>query len=159
MEDPTIDDGPLPTATEGARTRITRFDAETGTATAQFAYPLEPITAPGGEANGLTDLVALDEETFLTVERSHGTRNVARIYRASIVGADDVHAVGSLRDARPMTKELVVDLSTMPGVRGLDNVEGITLGPKLSDGRQAVVLVTDDNFNPEQATQFLAIAI
>ena len=50
-----------------------------------------------------------------------------------------------------MTKELVVDLSTMPGVRGLDNVEGITLGPKLSDGRQAVVLVTDDNFNPEQA--------
>lgn len=157
MEDPGIDDGPLPTATDGARTRITRFDAETGTATAQFAYPLEPITAPDGEANGLSDLVALDEETFLTVERSHGSHNVARVYRTSIVGADDVLGA-PLRDAKPMSKELVVDLSTMPGMRGLDNVEGITLGPKLSDGRQSVVLVTDDNFNPEQVTQFLAIA-
>jgi hypothetical protein len=47
----------------------------------------------------------------------------------------------------------------MPEVRDLDNVEGITLGPKLSDGRQSVVLVTDDNFSPEQATQFLAFAM
>ena len=159
MEDPTFDDGPLPTATAGARTRVTRFDAATGAATAQFAYPLEPITAPGGEANGLSDLVALDDQTFLTVERSHGTRNVARIYRASLAGVDDVLGRASLRDAKPMTKELVVDLSTMPGVRSLDNVEGITLGPKLSDGRQSVVLVTDDNFSPEQTTQFLAIAL
>jgi hypothetical protein len=159
MEGPTFDDGPLPTATEGARTRVTRFDAATGVATAQFAYPLEPITAPDGEANGLSDLVALDDQTFLTVERSHGARNVARIYRASLAGVDDVLDRASLRDAKPMTKELVVDLSTTPGVRSLDNVEGIPLGPKLSDGRQSVVLVTDDNFSPEQTTQFLAIAL
>ena len=158
MEAPGFDDGPLPTATDGARTRITRFDAETGAATAQFAYPLEPITAPGGEANGLSDLVALDEQTFLTVERSHGTHNVARIYRTGIAGAANVLG-RSLIDATPMAKELVVDLSTMPGVQALDNVEGITLGPRLPDGRQSVVLVTDDNFNPEQVSQFLAIAL
>jgi hypothetical protein len=41
----------------------------------------------------------------------------------------------------------------------LDNMEGITLGPKLSDGRQSVVLVTDDNFNARQVTQFYAFAM
>ena len=35
----------------------------------------------------------------------------------------------------------------------------ITLGPKLSDGRQSVVLVTDDNFSAQQVTQFYAFAI
>ena len=58
-----------------------------------------------------------------------------------------------------MTKTLVADLSTMPEVRDPDNVEGITFGPKLSDGRQSVVLVTDDNFNAQQATQFFAFAM
>jgi len=33
------------------------------------------------------------------------------------------------------------------------------LGPKLSDGRQSVVLVTDDNFNAQQVTQFYAFAM
>ena len=53
----------------------------------------------------------------------------------------------------------VADLSTMPQVQNLDNVEGITLGPKLPDGRQVVVLVTDDNFSAEQMTQFYAFAL
>jgi hypothetical protein len=47
----------------------------------------------------------------------------------------------------------------LAGIRHLDNVEGITLGPRLSDGRQSVVLVADDNFNDEQVTQFYAFAM
>jgi hypothetical protein len=41
----------------------------------------------------------------------------------------------------------------------LDNIEGITLGPKLPDGRQSLVLVSDDNLSPTQVTQFLAFAM
>lgn len=161
MEDPGYNDGNLPTPDAGALTRITRFDVATGKPTAQYAYPLDPIPAPNGEANGLSDLVALDDENFLTVERSHGTHNVARIYRTSIAGAENVLGRPSLVDApaTPMTKNLLADLSAMPQVRNLDNVEGITLGPKLSDGRQSVVLVTDDNFSPTQMTQFYAFAL
>jgi hypothetical protein len=161
MEDPGYNDGNLPTPDAGALTRITRFDVATGKPTAQFAYPLDPIPAPNGEANGLSDLVALDDENFLMVERSHGTHNVARIYRASITGAENVLGRPSLVDApaTPMTKNLLADLSAMPQVRNLDNVEGITLGPKLSGGRQSIVLVTDDNFSPTQMTQFYAFAL
>jgi hypothetical protein len=161
MEDPGYNDGNLPTPDAGALTRITRFDVATGKPSAQYAYPLDPIPAPNGEANGLSDLVALDDDNFLVIERSHGSHNVARIYRASIAGADNVLDRPSLVDApaTPMTKDLVADLSTMPEVHDLDNVEGITLGPKLSDGRQSVVLVTDDNFSPAQITQFYAFAL
>ena len=41
----------------------------------------------------------------------------------------------------------------------LDNVEGMTLGPKLPDGRQSLVMVSDNNFATSQFTQFLLFAI
>jgi 3-phytase len=40
----------------------------------------------------------------------------------------------------------------------VDNVEGITLGPRLPDGRRTVVLVSDDNFASREVTQFIALA-
>lgn len=161
MEDPGFNDGAPPTADTGALTRVTRFDVSTGTATAQYAYPLDPISAPNGGANGLSDLVALDDDNFLVIERSHGTHNVARIYRASTANADNILDTPSLADAPPsaMTKSLVADLSTIAQVQNLDNVEGITLGPRLSDGRQVIVLVADDNFSDDQMTQFYAFAM
>jgi hypothetical protein len=161
MEGPGLNDGDLPTDAHGALTRVTRFDAETGAATAQFAYPLDKVTAGAGGDNGLTDLVALDDQNFLALERGFGTHVAARIYKVSVGDATDVLAVGSLRDGSvtPMSKSLLVDLTTTAGLTPLDNVEGITLGPKLPDGRQSVVLVSDDNFSPTQITQFVAFAL
>lgn len=65
----------------------------------------------------------------------------------------------------PLSKRTVVRPSSLQGrARGgqadpLDNVEGITLGPKLPDGRQSVVLVSDNNFATTQITQFLLLAM
>ena len=41
----------------------------------------------------------------------------------------------------------------------LDNVEGLTFGPRLRDGRQSLVLVSDNNFAAAQFTQFLLFAL
>jgi hypothetical protein len=41
----------------------------------------------------------------------------------------------------------------------LDNVEGMTLGPELPDGRRSLILVSDNNFAPSQFTQFLLFAL
>jgi hypothetical protein len=161
MEAPGYTDGEPPTNEHGALTRVTRFDVDTGTPTAQFAYPLDSVSAGADGDNGLTDLVALDDENFLVLERGFGTHVVVRVYGATVAGADNVLGWPSLAVASPktMTKSLVADLSTLAGIRHLDNVEGITLGPKLSDGRQSVVLVADDNFNAQQVTQFYAFAM
>ena len=159
MEGPGHNDGELSTESHGALTRITRFDVETRTATAQYAYPVDNVSSGPRGDNGLTDLVALDDETFLTVERGYGTHVQASVYRVSIGDAEDVLARPSLTGApvRTMTKTLLVDLPST--VDPLDNIEGITLGPTLSDGRRSLLLVSDDNFSPQQITQFVAFAL
>jgi hypothetical protein len=160
MEAPGYTDGPLPDERAGALTRVTRFDAQTGLPTAQFAYPLDVVTAGPGADNGLSDLLALDDGTFLVLERGFGSHTEVRIYRATIGDAEDVLNRPSLlgAPARPMTKTLVADLAGIPGLDP-DNIEGLTLGPRLPDGRQSLVLVSDDNFNETQVTQFLLFAL
>src|SRR4029078_6925832 len=54
------------------------------------------------------------------------------------------------------SKQLVLDLDEL-GIP-LDNVEGMTFGPRPPDGRRSVVLVSDDNFAASQFTQFLVFA-
>ncbi|KKC05519.1 esterase-like activity of phytase family protein [Mycobacterium nebraskense] len=160
MEDPGYNDGPLSDGGHRVLTRITKFDIATGAPTAQYAYPMEPPTPPA-DVNGVSDLVALSDTAFLVIERSAALPPTVRVYRAEIGAATDVLAMPSMRDAAvtPMSKTLAVDLSATPGLSPLDNVEGITLGPKLPDGRQSVVLVSDNNFSPSQVTQFLLFAM
>lgn len=167
MEGPGYDDGALPDRFRGAPTRVTAYrpgsDDESPTPVAQYAYPLEPTPPDGDPAqtNGLTDLVALSDEEFLVIERVFGDRPTVRVFRAEIADATDVLAMPALAGAAvtPMTKTLVADLSATAGLDPLDNIEGITLGPRLPDGRQTVVLVSDDNFSPRQVTQFVAFAM
>jgi hypothetical protein len=162
MEDPGYNDGQVANDGHQVLTRITKFDVATAAPTAQYAYPMEP---PGHDAkrNGVSDLVALSDTTFLVLERSGAIPPVVRIYRAEIGSATDVLSTPSMQGAAlaPMTKILAVDLSETLKARAdrLDNVEGITLGPKLPDGRQTVVLVSDNNFSRFQLTQFLLLAM
>ncbi len=160
MEDPGYNDGPKSDDGRRVLTRVTKFDVTTGAPTAQYAYPMEP-PAPPADLNGVSDLVALSDTTFLVLERSSGGPPTVRIYRAELGAATDVLPLPSMQNAAltPMTKTLAVDLSATPGLSPLDNVEGITLGPKLPDGRQSVVLVSDNNFSPGQITQFLLFAM
>ncbi len=163
MEDPGYNDGPARDDGHSTLTRITKFDVATGVPTAQYAYPMEPPAAPA-DLNGVSDLVALSDTTFLVLERSSGpaAASVAvRIYRAEIGAATDVLSAPSLQRSQltPMSKSLAADLSATPGLSPLDNLEGITLGPELPDGRQSVVLVSDNNFSPGQVTQFVLLAM
>lgn len=126
--------------------------------------PLAPNAtppAPPADLNGVSDLVALSDTTFLVLERSSAAPPTVRIYRAEVGAATDVLPMPSMQSASvtPMSKTLAVDLSATPGLAPLDNVEGITLGPTLPDGRQSVVLVSDNNFSPAQVTQFLLFAM
>ncbi len=167
MEDPGYNDGPDSDGDHGVLTRVTKFDIATGQPVAQYAYPMDP-PAPPADLNGVSDLVALSDTTFLVLERSDSVPPTVRIYRADIGAATDVTALPSMRQAAltPMSKTLAADLSATPGLASrdsppdkIDNIEGITLGPKLPDGRQSVVLVSDNNFSPSQVTQFLLFAM
>lgn len=162
MEGPGYNDGALPDRDHGALTRITAYRLDTGTAApaAQYAYQLEPAPAPA-DTNGLTDLLALSDTSLLVIERAFSARPAVRLFRADLADATDVLGMPALTEAgvKPMRKTLLADLSATPGLEPLDNIEGLTLGPRLPDGRQTVVLVSDDNFSPRQVTQFVAFAV
>lgn len=158
MEEPGYNDGPLTNGDHRVLTRITKFDVADAAPVAQYAYPMEPA-GHGADRNGVADLVALSDNTFLVLERSTATPPVARIYRAEIGSATDVSNMESMQGATltSMSKVLAIDLSAT--LKPVDNLEGITLGPKLPDGRQSVVLVSDNNFSPFQITQFVLLAM
>lgn len=130
---------------------------------AEHAYPLD-----GGKrwslVNGLTALVALDGGSghFLSLERSFGFLGYgAKIYQVATGSATDISSFESIKNAldgiKPARKKLMLDLSDL-GIT-LDNLEGMTLGPRLPDGSQSLVLVSDDNFEEAQVTQFLLFRI
>ncbi|MGW3286512.1 esterase-like activity of phytase family protein [Streptomyces sp. NPDC001002] len=170
MEDPLYQDGTDPTPEHGALTRITVHDADTGLPLAQYAYPLEPLfaTPPAGstDTNGVSDIVALGRDRFLVLERAsiYADNNwKSRVYLVDLHGATNVLDRDSLtpvpgHKVKPVRKTLVTDLSDVPALSRVDNVEGITLGPRLPDGRRTVVLVSDDNFAARQVTQVIAFA-
>jgi len=169
MEAPLYQDGPVPTPASGGVSRITRYGRD-GVVLGQYAYSIDPIPAAPGQGkaadNGVSEMLAVDDHTFLILERSgvqdSGNRykNYIRLYEIDVEGATDIRSLASLRDASyvPVSKRLVLDLNTL-GLDRLDNVEGMAWGPKLSNGHDSLVLVSDDNFNASQVTQFLAFDV
>jgi Esterase-like activity of phytase len=59
----------------------------------------------------------------------------------------------------PVEKRLVLNFDSLRLPTGLDNVEGMTLGPVLPNGQQSLVLVSDNNFSATQFTQILAFGL
>ncbi|MGF1539010.1 MAG: esterase-like activity of phytase family protein [Pleurocapsa sp.] len=124
---------------------------------AEHLYLLEPASVET-IANGLTELMALDTDAyFLSLERTFGfTGAGAKIFQTIIGNATDTSNIASLKGELnrvvPLKKQLLFDLQTL-GMY-IDNIEGMTLGPRLRDGSQSLILVSDDNFNEEQVTQF-----
>jgi hypothetical protein len=169
MEAPLYQDGPLPTPTSGAVSRITHY-ARDGAVLNQYAYSIDPIPAvPGsGKAadNGISEMLAVDDHRFLILERS-GVQaasgkytNYIRLYEIDVNGATDVRARASLAGSAytPVSKRLVLNLNTL-GLDRLDNIEGLAWGPRLGNGDDSLVVVSDDNFNRSQVTQFLAFDV
>jgi len=143
-------DGPAATTANGSPARILRYDLRRGRLERQWIYETDPVAEPpvpptAFSVNGLVELLPLDDDSLIAMERSFsvgapGTGNTIRLYEVSLRG-DRVR------------KRLLLDLDEL-GL-SLDNVEGMTLGPRLGHGRRALVLVSDDNFAATQFTQFL----
>lgn len=121
-------------------------------------YVMEPPAA-GAQFHGLTEILAIDQGGhFLSLERTFGTNGMAvKLFQLSIGGATDTTRIdnfrGTLPGVQPIQKKLLLDLTQL-GFR-LYNLEGLTLGPVLPDGSRSLIVVSDNNFAPQEPTQFL----
>jgi hypothetical protein len=166
-----VQDGPAASLTARSPARLLRYNLQTGQLDRQYVYWTETIAEPpvpptNFAVNGLVELLPLNNEFLLSMERSFSvgapdTGNVIKLFSVKVAGATNVNGTESLAatlgSIRAVQKTLLLDLDTL-GIP-LDNVEGMTFGPKLPDGRQSLLLVSDNNFATAQFTQFLLFAV
>ncbi|MDJ0693087.1 esterase-like activity of phytase family protein [Mastigocoleus sp. MO_188.B34] len=145
--------------------RILSYNLSTQEVDKEFIYPTEAVNPffkiSSRYSSGLTDLLALDNKgKFLSIERTFtGLGFYIALFEVSTESAENIHQVDSLlnsnrQNLKPIKKKMLLDLRKLDVT--LDNIEGLTLGPKLPDGQQSLILVSDNNFNPLQRTQILA---
>ena len=142
--------------------------------TDEYVYELAPWAEPSAifGVNGIVEVLPIDDAgTMLVMERSFsvggvlggGTGNVVVINEVSTEGATDVLGIdalyegGSPIDFTPVSQRQVFAFDDL-GIP-IDNIEGMTFGPPLADGRQTLVIVSDNNFNATQFTQFIVLAL
>ncbi|ACB52843.1 phytase [Crocosphaera subtropica ATCC 51142] len=170
-------DGINSTLENESAVRILQYDLKTGEAAKEFLYFTAPIpndsNPSGGFAdNGLVELLAIDNTgTFLALERSFaaGVGNNIRLYQVNLQGATDISQFDSLAidpdnpndglfDVDSVAqKRLLIDFDEL-GIT-LDNSEALAFGPTLPNGNQSLIVVSDNNFNDSQFTQFLAFEL
>ncbi|MDM9581351.1 MULTISPECIES: esterase-like activity of phytase family protein [unclassified Nostoc] len=167
-ENALIQDGVAAKPNIGSPCRILQYNLLNNQSEKEFLYQTEPV-APflnliGKFASGLPDLLALDNQGhFLSLERSFtGLGFAISLFQISLEEADDIHNIDSLlavdsKNIKPVKKKLLLDLRKLDVL--LDNIEGLTLGPKLPDGQQSLIIISDNNFNSLQRTQILAFKI
>ena len=85
-----------------------------------------------------------------------GAGNDVGLFGVSLAGAQDVAGLATLPSpfaGRTATKTLLLNLRQA----GLapDNLEAMALGPRLPNGRAALLVMSDDNLSPTQRNQFL----
>jgi hypothetical protein len=150
-----VQDGPAATLAAGSPARLQRWDVKRNTLDREWRYLTEPIAEPPSPptqfaVNGLVEVLPLGKRRLITMERSFsvgapGTGNKIKLFLTELE-----------RDGTT-SKTLLLDLDAL-GLP-LDNVEGMTLGPRLRGGKRTLLLVSDNNFAASQFTQFLLFAI
>ncbi|WP_066423649.1 esterase-like activity of phytase family protein [Anabaena sp. 4-3] len=169
-ENALIQDGETANATDGSFVRIIQYDL-TGTVpqvVKEFLYQTDAIppvdNSNSVDTNGLVDLVAIDNTgSLLTLERAFTAEGgySGKIYEIRLQNSPDISNLASVSDAdiTPVSKRLLFDLSTLD--IQIDNIEGMTLGPVLPNGKRSLIIVSDDNFDSfgPQNNQILAFEI
>lgn len=158
------DKNPDPDSIEGDRVRFMHYSLQDRRIdlVAEYLYPLEPKPM-GTEKFGLVEMLSLDGAgRFLSLERSFGLSGFkVQLFQTVFAGSKDTSMLPSIQGldtiVKPAQKQLVENLNNLDLV--LDNLEGMTLGPRLPDGSQSLIMVSDDNFNKLQKTQLLVFRI
>ena len=152
-------DGPRATSTSGTIVRLQRMNVTENTVTTaeQYAYRVEPIHMPGisnQRRSGLSDLVALPDGTLLALERSFEVGLASpwayksSVYEIDFTNASDISLLpldaGLIGNSYTAVSKELRWAGSAAGSSG-QNLEGLTLGPRLANGNWLLVGVVDNN--------------
>ncbi len=171
-EEALAQDGPIATLTGGTNVRISRWQV-TGSewrVRGEYVYAADKIFAQPQPAdqfgdNGVTSLLwvkhLLPAYDMLVLERSFatGVGNDVNVYGVTLADAADVSGIDAIASpfaGRTVKKTLLANIGTL-GIKA-DNLEALAFGPRLPNGKQSLIMMSDDNFSsfdPPQLNQFI----
>jgi hypothetical protein len=167
IEEPLFEDGDQANTSKGGLIRLYQFNAKTKKNTAQFGYQLEPIARepnPKGAfaVNGISAIQYYGKNQLLVVERSYSTGTQActiKVFLCDLKKATNVKNHSSLQNQKLelASKKLILNMDDL-GIF-IDNIEGLTFGPKLANGNPSLIFVSDNNFSDKQKTQVLVFEL
>jgi hypothetical protein len=164
LEEPRYEDGPRAGFTDTtAYIRILKYDLQSRKSVAQYAYKLDPVAQKPIPAdkfyiNGISDMLVLSASQLLIIERSFSTGIkdcTIRLFIANLDKATDVGNINSLQEIRtftPINKKQLFNFDSLHTY--IDNIEGMTFGPRLPNGHRSMIFVADNNFSAQEETQF-----
>lgn len=169
VEEPLYQDGQRAgTLDSGGITRIIKFDLKTKKPVAQYAYKIDPVAHPpvtpsSFKVNGISDILNIGKNKLLLIERSFSTGRLSctiKVFLGDISSAENINDMASLKNKtgiKMVAKQLLLNMDSL-GIY-IDNIEGVTFGPKLSNGKSSLIFIADNNFNPFEKTQILLFEI
>lgn len=168
VEEPLYQDGlPAGTGDSAGTVRIIKFDMNTKKPVAQFAYIIDRVAHPAitpssFKINGISDILSFDKNKLLVIERSYSTGRLSctiKVFVADMTSAANINDVASLKNkqVKTVSKKLLLNMDDL-GIY-IDNIEGVTFGPTLPNGKKSLIFIADNNFNPLEQTQFLLFEI
>jgi hypothetical protein len=167
-EEPLYQDGPRAGINDSAGIiRIIKYNLKNKKPEAQYAYTIDPVAyAPvpdnGFKVNGISDILWVGKNQLLVIERSFSVGRLActiKVFLADLSKADNIQKYPSLKnvEVRKVPKKLLLNMDELGFY--IDNIEGVTFGPLLPNGKRTLIFVADNNFNPLEKTQFLLFEV
>lgn len=135
----------------GVNCRMVKIEVATGEVK-EYVYQLDAPT------NGLNEIVAMGDDQFLVIERDGKVGELAsfkKVMKIDLAGATEIQDMDRLphelpESIRPVRKETFIDFLSpefqlapqfIP-----EKLEGLTFGERLPDGRQTLVVASDNDF-------------
>jgi len=154
--------------------RITKYNKKTKQAEKQFTYKLDGISKLPiiwFAVNGVTEILEYAEDKFLVLERAYSAGygsngNTVKIFQVDAAQATNTLEMENLRKSayKKASKKLIFDFKSIKNFLTeeiIDNIEGMTFGPDLPNGKKSLILVSDDNFSSfsRQINQFILLEL
>lgn len=165
MQGPLVQDGRIENnKCLGLATRWLVYDLRGGP-------PKEWLYLLDDESTGVSEVLAIDDQRFLALERDSKSGSKAKIKRIHFVDASratDVSDVPSLREGIPsghraLDKRLLIDLMSpeygLSGEATPEKPEGMAWGPSPREGQRLLVICFDNDFMPEQDSILMAFLV
>ena len=132
----------------------------------EYLYPLEDCS------NGLNEILAYDENRFITIERDGKAGVEAQCKKLMLISLSNASNILGVQKLPPnqlpeaikeVSKEVLVDLLdpkwNLAGQQMPEKIEGLAFGPDFPNGDRLLVVASDNDFIREAPTEFFVFRL